>query len=976
MRLHRLVIATGIAFVLVLAGGMSQASATPLPAKLQPPDSSSNVTPGPVEPDVSYTTSTGSRVEFYTSVGNLDNDIDWRQTNQFAYLISSVPKNEYIRASIYNAYWDGRHADIDPATGKYVIYDSSNAPETNIFGVTQAFRDAINQYSSTADVKKYIQTIGNTYTINDALANGSSLADLLTKAGVLQLCPYGNGSCISRVAGAIFHSKFALFSKAKDSTGKLWNNVIWITSANLNGASGGKKSNSGIVIYGDDAGYNNLLTNYWTPVQKMQANTGFTNGAKNGLTATSSDFLFLLSPRTVDFEGDYLAARTNTKLGSKKSSCKVYVVHSLFSSARKPVMNAMVALQKDGCTVKAVVGPPTVQDISDTYFSMSESLRKLISNFVFGNVHDKTVSLSYTLSGKKYATMFAGSANLNGTSLSGDELSVRVTNATATAASEEHSEYLYKLAKLGTNVIPVVSVTLDQTDLAVMEESTATLKATLLPTNATQKGIGWKSSDTSVATVDSNGVVTGVKVGTATITATSVQGRKSASATVTVTPAAAKYNDFDNDGQVDQTVIHPGTDSTRGSIEVRYGDGRTQTITPANEGFTEASTNRYTTSVVKDINSDGYADLVVGAPALNGTSGTGTGRVYLIYGSSSGLRSDSIEEITSPATPAADATPEQRGSFGTAVAAMNNPLPVLVIGEPKAKTATTSGGLVHVVKLGLDGKPTSTSTISQDTAGVPGADEAGDEFGAAVAASGTIAVVGLPGENIGTKVDAGSVMVLRFNSSGGFKASGYTQDSSGVPDSVEPGDRFGEVLAKDGTMVVIGIPHEDVGSDKDAGSIQPFTVTSTSIKWLPARSQDSAGVPGTTEKGDLFGSSVAIMRQCSGQQSFVVGVPGEDIGTVVDQGVVNLLPTTPSSKCPIREYISGRAALGDTAFAGMATPVNVAALRRPGSTLDELLITTAHQDGSAQVIRLTSPFTAPAATTTVSGLSWPVGPIQ
>ena len=75
-----------------------------------------------------------------------------------------------------------------------------------------------------------------------------------------------------------------------------------------------------------------------------------------------------------------------------------------------------------------------------------------------------------------------------------------------------------------------------------------------------------------------------------------------------------------------------------------------------------------------------------------------------------------------------------------------------------------------------------------------------------------------------------------------------------------------------------------------------------------------------------------------------------------------------------RMVLSGT--LGDTAFAGMATPVNVAALRRPGSTLDELLITTAQQDGSAQVIRLTSPFTAPAATTTVSGLSWPVGPIQ
>ena len=38
MRLHRLVIATGIAFVLVLAGGMSQASATPLPANYFPDD--------------------------------------------------------------------------------------------------------------------------------------------------------------------------------------------------------------------------------------------------------------------------------------------------------------------------------------------------------------------------------------------------------------------------------------------------------------------------------------------------------------------------------------------------------------------------------------------------------------------------------------------------------------------------------------------------------------------------------------------------------------------------------------------------------------------------------------------------------------------------------------------------------------------------------------------------------------------------
>ncbi len=802
----------------------------PVPAQIQPADSDSNVEPAPVTPDVSYDTASGSRVEMFTSVGNLDSDIDWRQTNEFAYLISSVPKYSPIRATIYNAYWDGRHATADPATGMWGIYDSANTPETNIFGVTQAFRDQLNQYSSGVEAKQYIQTIGNRFTVQDALTNGSSLADLLNKAGVLQLCPYGNGSCISRVTGALFHSKYALFGKTKDSTGKLWDNVIWITSANLNGASGGKKSNTGIAIFGDAVGYNNLIENVWNPSAGMNATTGFKNAASKGLAAGSNEFSFIPSPRTVDFEGNFLATQVNSVLGGKKTSCKVYVVHSLFSMGRKAVANALVALQKDGCKVKVVVGPPSVAEITDTYFSMGEQLRKLIANFQYANVHDKTVSVSYTLSGKKTSTLFVGSANLNGTSLSGDELSVKISNATATSTSEQHSDYIYTLAKLGTNIIPVVSVQMSQSDLALMADSTAHLKADILPTNASQKGLVWRSSDPSVATVDSNGTVSGVKVGTATITAKSVQGGKTGSVVVTVTPAAAKYNDFDADEKVDLVYLHPGTTDTRGSIEVKYGDGHSDSIRPTTLGFSESSTNRYTQAVVKDIDSDGYADLIVGAPALNKATDTGTGRVYLIYGSAHGLRSDTVAMISSPSDVAAGSDGTRLGSFGTAIGAMNTPLPTLVIGEPSARTASASGGLVHVVALDSTGHPVGVQTISQDSAGVPGADEDGDYFGSAIAASGSIAVVGIPGEDIGTKADAGSLMVFRLASPTSFKASGYTQDSAGVPGVAEAGDRFGAVLAKDSTMVVVGIPNEDVGSDVDAGSIQPFDVTSTSIK--------------------------------------------------------------------------------------------------------------------------------------------------
>ncbi|MCD8355019.1 MAG: S-layer homology domain-containing protein, partial [Clostridia bacterium] len=69
--------------------------------------------------------------------------------------------------------------------------------------------------------------------------------------------------------------------------------------------------------------------------------------------------------------------------------------------------------------------------------------------------------------------------------------------------------------------------------------STSTLTATITPSNATTNTVTWSSSNTSVATVDSSGKVTGVKAGTATITATSNNG-KTATCQVTVSTAVEK----------------------------------------------------------------------------------------------------------------------------------------------------------------------------------------------------------------------------------------------------------------------------------------------------------------------------------------------------------------------------------------------------------------------------------------------------
>ncbi|MBR1487453.1 MAG: Ig-like domain-containing protein, partial [Bacteroidales bacterium] len=80
----------------------------------------------------------------------------------------------------------------------------------------------------------------------------------------------------------------------------------------------------------------------------------------------------------------------------------------------------------------------------------------------------------------------------------------------------------------------VESVSLDQTSLTIAKDATAQLTATVLPESATNPAVTWSSSDETIATVSDDGLVTGIKAGTATITVTTVDGNKTASCLVMV----------------------------------------------------------------------------------------------------------------------------------------------------------------------------------------------------------------------------------------------------------------------------------------------------------------------------------------------------------------------------------------------------------------------------------------------------------
>lgn len=89
----------------------------------------------------------------------------------------------------------------------------------------------------------------------------------------------------------------------------------------------------------------------------------------------------------------------------------------------------------------------------------------------------------------------------------------------------------------------VEQIVLNKTEGVLTVGNSVTVTATVTPDNATNATVNWTSSDEKVATVDSNGKVTAVAAGNATITATSESdGDVSADYALTVNKAAGKQN--------------------------------------------------------------------------------------------------------------------------------------------------------------------------------------------------------------------------------------------------------------------------------------------------------------------------------------------------------------------------------------------------------------------------------------------------
>jgi len=115
----------------------------------------------------------------------------------------------------------------------------------------------------------------------------------------------------------------------------------------------------------------------------------------------------------------------------------------------------------------------------------------------------------------------------------------------------------------------VPKVSLNKITATLIVGRTDTLKATIAPIDATNQGVTWTSSDTSIATVDNSGKVIAVSAGVSTITVTTADGSKSATSIVTVS----------------NPVVHPTAVSLNkltDALTVGNTDNLTSTIAPNN----------------------------------------------------------------------------------------------------------------------------------------------------------------------------------------------------------------------------------------------------------------------------------------------------------------------------------------------------------------------------------------------------------
>ncbi len=394
----------------------------------------------------------------------------------------------------------------------------------------------------------------------------------------------------------------------------------------------------------------------------------------------------------------------------------------------------------------------------------------------------------------------------------------------------------------------VTGVSLSSSTLTIGMGATQQLTATVTPRNATNSALSWKSSNSSVATVSTSGLVAGAAIGTATITVTTSDGGYAATCAVTVVVPVAVTGITISQSSLTiaiggtaqlNTVIAP-SGATDTSVAWTSSDTTVAAVSPT--GLVSAIKVGTATVTVKTADGGFTASCVV---TVNPVSVTGVS----LNPSSASVAIGKTQQLTAALVPA--------NATNTALTWSSSAGAVATVSSAGLVTGVASGTAIITVTT-ADGGFTATSTITVTT---------------------TVAVTGVSLETTSVGLLTGKTLQLTATMSPGAatnKTVTWSSSNSSVA-SVSTSGLVTGVAVGSATITVTTADGGYTASCLVSVTVGPVSVTSVSLSPIP---------PSYLEVGQTYQLAAAIYPSNATNQSVTWTSSNTAIATVSSTGLV------------------------------------------------------------------------------------------